>query len=134
MKRKDLRDAYAYYSGKTSDISRQLAFAGIAVVWLFKTGLPQSPALPSELLAPLVFFGLALGLDLMHYVVSAAIWGTYNRYKEHQRAHISEDASFDAPLWMNWPGLVLYYCKLAAVLVAHCLLVGFIASQWLLFG
>ena len=32
-----VRERYAYYSGKASDIVSQLDFAGIALVWLFKT-------------------------------------------------------------------------------------------------
>ena len=36
MKLKDAREIYYFYSGKTSDLVRQLGLAGIAVIWLFK--------------------------------------------------------------------------------------------------
>jgi len=44
MKLKDAREIYYFYSGKTSDLVRQLGLAGIAVIWLFKydaQGIPK---------------------------------------------------------------------------------------------
>jgi len=37
MKLAQARGHYEYFSGKASDISRQLGFAGIALIWVFKT-------------------------------------------------------------------------------------------------
>ena len=36
MKLSDYRETYYEFSGKASDVTRQLAFAGIAIVWIFK--------------------------------------------------------------------------------------------------
>jgi hypothetical protein len=38
MKLQKARDTYYEYSGKLSDITRQLSFAGIAIVWIFRAG------------------------------------------------------------------------------------------------
>lgn len=133
MKRENLRSNYEYHSGKASDVARQLAFAGIAVIWLFRVGAPADPQLPAQLIAPLFFFGLALGLDLLHYVVAAIIWSVFNRYKESQRSYASEDKSFDAPVWINVPALLLFWLKIITVVSAHVLLVASIAKQWSLF-
>lgn len=134
MKRKDLRDRYEYHTGKASDVGRQLAFAGIAVVWLFRVGEPTSALFPPELLAPLVFFVLALGLDLAQYVVCSIVWGVYNRYREVRRSHIADDATFEAPVWINAPGLLFFWGKIASVGFAHFLLVKFVSDAWRVFG
>ena len=69
MKIHEIRDAYYEASGTVSDISRQLAFAGIAVIWVLKVG-DGSGGIPfsSELVIPLYCFVSALGLDLLQYV------------------------------------------------------------------
>ena len=36
----DYRQTFYEFSGKVSDITRQLAFAAIAVIWLFKKDTP----------------------------------------------------------------------------------------------
>jgi hypothetical protein len=36
MKLQDYRNDFYLFSGKASDISRQLAFAAIAIIWIFK--------------------------------------------------------------------------------------------------
>lgn len=43
MKLKDAREHYYFYSGKTSDLVRQLGLAGIAVIWLFKSDVQGIP-------------------------------------------------------------------------------------------
>jgi hypothetical protein len=40
------KDSYEF-SGKASEISRQLAFAAIAVIWLFKTDTPTGNDYPA---------------------------------------------------------------------------------------
>jgi len=42
MNLQDYRDDFYTYSGKASDISRQLAFAGIAIIWIFKKEVPAT--------------------------------------------------------------------------------------------
>ena len=36
MKLSEYANVYAEFSGKASDVARQLAFAGLALVWLFR--------------------------------------------------------------------------------------------------
>jgi len=63
MKLDDIREQYWFYSGKASDISRQLALAGIGVVWIFKVDQPGLPKIPDALRAPMAFLVLALFFD-----------------------------------------------------------------------
>jgi hypothetical protein len=77
------RDTFYFFTGKVSDISRQLAFAGIAIIWIFKKDVPGTGlTVPRELLLPGVFIVLALGFDLLQYCIATVIWFFYYRIKE----------------------------------------------------
>ena len=128
MTLQDLRDAYYGYSGKASDVARQLAFAGIAVVWLFHIENHGNIYLYRLLVWALAFLILALALDLLHYATSAAIWGIFHRIKEKAYGPNSS-RKFDAPLPINWPGLLFFWAKLVAVVIAYVLLLIFFASK-----
>jgi len=76
MKLDDYRETFYSYTGKASDISRQLAFAGIAIIWIFKKDLPGAGlTVPRELIVPGLLIVLALGFDLLQYCLGTVIWG-----------------------------------------------------------
>ncbi|WP_398494358.1 hypothetical protein [Variovorax sp.] len=125
MKLKDARDNYYYHSGKTSDLTRQLGLAGVAVVWLFKVDVKGVPTIPSELLLPLVLVVLCLALDLLQYACATAIWGVFNRFKESSGT--AEDSDFDAPAQLNWPAIAFFWSKVVAVGVAYWFLLHYLA-------
>lgn len=108
MKLEDIREAYYTYSGKLSDINRQLIFAGIAFIWIFKKEATNSISLPQELWIPTVLFISALILDLMHYFISTVIWGITNRYLESKKTEVED---FSVCFLINWPGNVFFYSK-----------------------
>jgi hypothetical protein len=118
MRLQESREAYADLTEKASEISRQLAFASIGIVWVFKESGPASVTLPRDLVWPALTSVLALFLDLLHYVLSAAIWGAYHRRKVSQLA-LDETRDFYPPRIVTLPGEVLFWCKLIAVGVAY---------------
>ena len=121
MKLQDVRETYYEFSGKTSDIVRQLGFAGIAIIWVFKNeATSQSGLLPREFLWPGVFVVAALGFDLMQYVSASLVWSTYARRLE--KAGVSEDKDLEAPSWTNWPALFFFWGKVLLIIVAYILL------------
>lgn len=130
LKRAQLLELYQYHSGKASDVARQLAFAGIATIWLFHVGDAGHSAVPTGLIPPLEFLSIALGLDFLHYAICALVWGAYHRIRERRRTHQADDKDADAPRWINWPGLSLFWLKLIAVTVGQFLLILYIARQW----
>jgi hypothetical protein len=129
---KEARDCYYETSGKASEISRQLAFAGIAVIWIFKNGPDGNPTIPNDLILAAALFVLALALDFTHYVVKALIWGVYSRYKEKslQKQGIPLDSDFDFPRAINWPSLVLFWLKIITLLVGQTVLFTYLAHRW----
>jgi len=116
VKLKDALDNYYVYSGKASDIVRQLALGGIAIIWMFQVAEGSSRMLPSELFLPLKLIVAALAADLLQYAVGGVLWSMYHRYKEDRTA---EDESFKAPIVINWPAIGFYYTKVVLVIVAY---------------
>lgn len=125
MKLKDAREFYYFHSGKTSDLVRQLALAGIAVVWIFRYEVQGVPKIPVQLLAPLSLIVLSLTLDLLQYAVATGLWGAFQRRKE--RDGVKEDAEFTAPRQLNWPALTFFWLKVVATASAYYFLLKYLA-------
>jgi len=110
MRLKDAREHYYTHSGNLSSVNRQLAFAGIAIIWIFteKSTLPVN--VPELLLMPLLFFIISLCCDLLHYISLAWSWGIYHSYKEYIQK-ISEEKDFKAPRVINIFGVSFWILK-----------------------
>ena len=126
MTLKDVRISYDYYSAKLSDIVRQLCFAGIAVVWIFRKGT-SGISLDEGLTRALTLFVAALGFDLLHYVYSSAAWGIYAHRKEKE-GHSDEDtvSPHDS---INWFSLACFWIKSIGCILAYSLLLDFLNTQ-----
>lgn len=79
-------DEYRRYSEQTSSITRSLALAGVALVWLYRTqdsGITALPAFTQTLLGSpillivLLLFVAALVADLMQYTQASYKWLRY---------------------------------------------------------
>jgi hypothetical protein len=117
----DARKAYEELSGKASDIVRQLAFGGIALIWLFRLGTDKVFTLDQTMLNAALFIFLALFFDFLQYLCSALIWFLYFRHKEKKDTSASPD--FEAPEQLNWPGWTFFCAKAVMILIAY---LGFI--------
>jgi len=115
MKLADAREHYYTFSGKLSDASRQLSFAGIAIVWIFAVKSAENVSLPHEMYLSLSLFVSSLLFDLLQYVYATAAWGIYHRLKEF--AGTSESAIFTAPAWINTATLTFFWLKSGAVVI-----------------
>lgn len=117
----DTKKAYEDLTGKASDIVRQLSLGGIALIWLFRLGTDKAFTLEISLLRAALFIFLALTFDFLQYLVSASIWFWFFRKKEKEC--IQPDVQFEAPVYLPWPGWVLFFLKSAMLLIAYA---GFI--------
>ena len=129
MKLEDTREAYQFYTGKVSDIIRQLGLAAIALVWVFKSDVNGRPVIPPELITAAEFTVVGLGLDLLQYVTGAAIWGSYNRYKERQGTSVTTE--FEAPRQLNWATIAFFWLKVIAILVSYGYILRFLENRLL---
>lgn len=127
MKLEDARENYYYYSQKTSEIVRQLGFAGIALIWVFKTEVEGKIVVPPELLSTGKLIVIGLGFDLLHYVAGTLAWGVYNGIKE--RAGTKEGKEFLAPRSVNWPTLFFLWAKVIIISIAYIKLFNFLAQR-----
>jgi hypothetical protein len=121
VKLSEYRQVYYELSGKASDVSRNLAFAGIAVIWLFKVG-DAAPRLPVNLMLPLVLFCVGLAFDLLQYVAGVAVWGLFQWHHDQCLSDVSADPELDAPSWFNWPALTFFVVKLTTIASAYVVL------------
>jgi hypothetical protein len=126
MKLEDYRKDYYGFSAKASEISRQLSFAGIALIWIFKIEKGGPLAVPTTLLWPALLFCAALALDLLHAVFGTLIWGAFARYQERRGA--KDDDEIDSPAYFNWPTLLCFWGKVSAVVVAYALVFRHVLS------
>ena len=120
----DFRETYYEFSGKASDAARNLALAGIAVVWIFRIGEGSASRLPQPLIWAVCLFALALALDLLHYSLAAVTWGTFHWLKE--KAGASEESKLTAPRWLNWIPILFWGFKIVSVIVGHAFLGRFL--------
>jgi hypothetical protein len=127
MKLEDYRETYYTLSAKASEVTRQLCFAGIAFIWVFKPEKGGPLSLPTELIWPGIFFAVALALDLAQATWGAAIWGAFARY--HEARGRADDAELDAPRWFNWPTLAFFWGKLLSLLIGYALVLHFLYAS-----
>lgn len=130
MTLKEIREDYVRYSTNVSELSRNLAYAGIGIVWIFKQPITGDAgistfmsSIPSELKWPLILFIAVLILDLFQYVVQTSIWYPY--YAKHKKLHgnekeddvnLLEPEIYSAIPWCFW------LFKLIMVVIAYFLM------------
>src|SRR4051812_41083792 len=109
MKLKDAREYYNQRSTKLSEVVRQLNFAGIAIIWLFRTG-DKTGGIPynDALLWPLALLVASATFDLLHYAYASAAWGCFHRMKERELKN-DENAEILAPAAINWLSNVFFW-------------------------
>ena len=128
------REAYYTYSGKLSEITRQLSLAGIAVVWIFRTGDKPAAGIAwsHSLLWPLALFVAALIGDMLQYAYASAAWGIFHRFKEEEihtlplSAEEQANKDFKAPPWINYATDFLFWAKALAAFIGYSQLLKFL--------
>lgn len=129
MKLKDALGHCDFYSEKASDIGRSLCFAGIAIIWLFKIDRAGAQKLPIFLLLPSLALALSLLCDFLQYLYGTIAWDIFHDRKEHEEG-MDDEKVFYVPKKLLAPMTWLFNIKLAMVLLAYLLLVGFMGSQF----
>jgi hypothetical protein len=127
MKLKEIQDDYYLFTGKVSDLTRQLALAGIAVIWIFRNPELQPNLIPDQLISPLIFLGLSLGFDLLQYVYQAIAWALFYGY--HRRIkHKDDEAEIDENPKLNIASWTLFGLKAGCTIFAYILIGRFILT------
>ncbi len=124
MKVKDYRKDYQEFSGKLSDNARKLAFAGIAIIWIFKQEKEGTFILPGQLKLAMTMFVISLSLDLLQYIYQTILWGTFHRHYEKKLK--SEDSELTASKYFNWPAIFFFWSKVIALVIGYILVLCFL--------
>ncbi|MDP9943864.1 hypothetical protein [Enterobacter ludwigii] len=120
-----IRQSYYDSSGALSSITRQSCLGGIALIWLFKGSISESPLknsteliliFPNGLYWSLFFLILSLISDFMQYFCATIIWGIYGHITEKRlnkrnldkETHVNKEPSD----WINAPALLFFYGKI----------------------
>ena len=82
MTLQEYRDKSYVFSGKLSANVKQLAFGGIAIVWMFKTSEKGVDTLPQILLISIIFIVLTLVIDSLQYYIGATSWDKFCNEQE----------------------------------------------------
>lgn len=124
-------EAYSYSSNTASTIARQIAFAGIGVVWVFNLRAPHAAiAIPQPLRVVVLLLVVCLALDLLQYAYGSLVWAVFARILERRHANWpDEDPQMDASPSLNWPSLTCFWGKLVVLVIAYIYLAAFIASK-----
>lgn len=126
MKLQDYRDDFYAFSGKASDLTRQLGFAGIALIWLFRKDVGGQQTIPKELILPGILIVGSLILDMLHYCVGSVIWRLFYRSKE--KIHVPEDRELAHSVWLERPIWFLFIAKIVCIIVAYVFILIFLAK------
>lgn len=114
MKLEDARAAFYEASATLSDNTRKLLFAGIAIVWIFKSGDRSSAGIgfSRSLILPLAAFVAGLLLDMLQYLYKTIAWWYF--YKSKHRKKFADDAQVAAPNMINVITFAFFYLKIGA--------------------
>jgi len=119
MKISDLKEEYYFATGTVSTVVRQMALAGIAVIWIFKVGKEESGGIQftPAMLVPLRLFILVLVADLLQYAFKSAVWGSLHHH--YWKKFKDPDKTVEISGFWNWPTNTLFWVKTALCVFAY---------------
>jgi len=113
-------------TAKLSDVTRQAAYAGLAVIWIFKTGEAATYHLERSLIWAGVLLALALALDLAQYAVSVALRWFNAREEERVRGVDYKGKEVTLPKSINRVPYALFVLKVALVAAGYVMLLAYL--------
>ncbi len=127
MKLTEYKETYEDHSHTLSNINRSIAFAGIAVVWIFKRTEAEKVLIDDEFLFPLLFFIAGLGFDILQYVYQTIAWYIVFRKKEKQfqeerNNNPNSSDEFEHDYSITYPAWTLFSLKILCVIIGFIIL------------
>ena len=125
MRRADALAAYQDFSDRTSAKVRQLAFAAIGIVWVFR---PTTGAhFPTTLARIAILAVIALALAFAQSLYGTVAWGAFHRRQE--LASVGSNVDFKAPAILNWPTNTLFALKTIALIGTYVALMIYLTHS-----
>jgi hypothetical protein len=128
MKLSEYKSVYEDASAQVSDITRQMALAGIAIIWIFRQTEPTDKIICPELITPLLFFISTLFLDLSQYIYKTIAWYIFFRTNE-KKNKITSDPFLQASTLINKPTWLCFWLKVISLVVGYVLVFIFLFNK-----
>jgi hypothetical protein len=126
MKLEEYRKESYEFSKRASELNRQLGFAGIALIWLFKSDVGGHTTIPTILIWVGGLIVLSLTFDMLHYCVGWYTWRSYFRGKAAEG--FSEDAQIDPGPRFASPIIAFFVTKIVCIIAAYILIFSFLVK------
>jgi hypothetical protein len=118
-KMKDVQDDFYEFSSKASALTRQLALAGVAVVWIFKTTtITNHIKLEIELIEILKQLIICLLFDFAHALIPSLVYGIMNFNHRVFKKKKDDDEINYSMIW-TIPEWILFTVKVIFLLIAY---------------
>lgn len=128
MQLSEIRKAYEELSGSLSKVNRQLTFAGIGIVWLFRvTDSTGNTTIDTDMLMPILFFVISFAFDVLQYLYLSIAW--YIFYWRQRNDRVKEDDEVNESEYMNIPAWIMWFLKVVALIIAYCSLGIYLYSK-----
>ncbi len=124
---KEAKEGYYFNSGKSSDINRQICFAGIAIAWLFRSKEKGHIEFDVLLSTPIILFVVSLFLDILQYMYSSLAWDIFCNSK--QKEGKTDDDKVTVNPSINHPSLTLFWLKHIVTISAYVILFIFLSDR-----
>lgn len=112
-----------YFSSNASNINRNLALAGIAIIWIFKKPSDSAPIIPGLLNFPLWCLAISLCIDLLQYFFGSFAWKIFYERKYYlwkkNNFKLGVVKDIEAPNYISIPIDILYLAKIVFMLIAY---------------
>jgi hypothetical protein len=125
----EYKEDYYLFTGKLSDINRQIAFAGIAIIWVFKKSENSQFQIEVDLILPSILIVCSLAFDMFQYIYQSIAWSIF--YSHHNRKHKNEDKKIESSERMNYPSWIFFSTKVILVLIAYVKIFMFLLEKLL---
>ena len=130
MKLSKYKDDYYDATRSVSSVARTAAFAGIALIWVFRVEGDSGPVIPRALVAPAALLALGLAFDLLQYILAATIWGWFYRHEEKKLESPNDDPDISHPPWYSLPIRWAFRAKVAAIMFGYFLVTVYVWRVW----
>ena len=125
MKLQDYRDTSYEFSGKASDLNRQICFAGIALIWLFKSDVGGHATIPTILIVAGALIVVSLTLDMLHYLIA---WYTWRSFYLSKEGTVKESAQLEHDIGLEERLTRFFFAKIVFVVAAYILIFIFLVK------
>ena len=119
---------YYFFTGKLSDINRQISFAGIALIWIFRESNESGVIINDKLILPAILIVLGLAFDLLQYIYQSIIWASFYTYQK--RKGKSEDKKVKSPEYFNYPSWAFFILKIGFIILAYWKICWFLIDKF----